>query len=358
MKVVITAGGTGGHILPALSVAIEFRKQYEDLSLLWIGTSRSREKELCLKYNIELKILEVTGIKRKLHVSSLFAIFKFIYAVVHMRSYFKNNTPDLIIAFGGYVCAPVLAAAKSAKIPYYLQEQNSIPGVVNRYYSSNAQCTFLGYPLHGKWKLKGRSEITGTPIRKVSDDIKNYNYPETIETKLPTIMISGGSQGAASMNEYLIEPVKKFLNSSIQVIWQTGSYSFDKINSIFGRFPHCYIFSSCDDLYPYYSIANIIICRSGAGTLSEIAYFGLPCIMIPLPWAAEDHQWENAGFVESAGWGIRIAQDEKCSEKTFKSIQMIFKDKNMYERMSQRALDNSPDDAAKVIVQKIMEERY
>ncbi|MGD9201217.1 MAG: UDP-N-acetylglucosamine--N-acetylmuramyl-(pentapeptide) pyrophosphoryl-undecaprenol N-acetylglucosamine transferase, partial [Chitinispirillia bacterium] len=122
-------------------------------------------------------------------------------------------------------------------------------------------------------------------------------------------------------------------------------------------YPHCYIFSTCDDMYPYYSIANIIICRSGAGTLSEIAYFGLPCIMIPLPWAAEDHQWKNAGVVESAGWGVRIAQDEKCSEKTVKSIQMILKDKNMYERMSRRALDNSPDDAAKIIVQKIMAER-
>lgn len=356
MNIVIAAGGTGGHIFPALSVAIELKKESGDLSLLWIGTSRNREKELCEKYNIPIKILDVSGINRKVSLSSLFAIKKFVRALSHMNAYFKEYRPDAAVAFGGYVCAPVLAAARKNKIPYFLQEQNSVPGLVNRFFSSKARSSFLGYPLSRKHRLKGKSEITGTPIRTVINTFENFKYPERFDKTRNAILICGGSQGAASMNDCLIEPIKKIVKNGIHVIWQTGSFSYEKIVNLFGDVKDVYIFDTLGDLYPYYAASNIVICRSGASTLNEIAYFGLPCITIPLPWAAENHQWMNAAYVEHAGWGIRVAQDENCGAKVEKALNNLLSNKELYENMSRKALDNSPVGSASVIAKKILEQ--
>ena len=181
MNIVIAAGGTGGHIFPALSVALELRKQCNDLSLLWIGTSRNREKELCEKHIIPLTILDVRGMKRKLSFSSVLALKDFIGALRYMNSLFRKNRPDAVAAFGGYVCAPVLAAARKNKIPYFLQEQNSVPGLVNRIFASKAESSFLGYPLSGKYKLKGKCVITGTPIRTVENSFDTFEYPQSFD---------------------------------------------------------------------------------------------------------------------------------------------------------------------------------
>lgn len=356
MNIVITAGGTGGHIFPALSVAIELKKQRDNLSLLWIGTSRSREKELGEKYNITVKILNVSGMDRKLSFSSLIAFVKFIQAAFNMHTFFRGNRPDAVIAFGGYVCAPVLAAARLCKIPYFLHEQNSVPGLVNRIFSTGAKYSFLGYPICGKWKLRGKTEITRTPVRTVTDSFNGFQYPENFDRNGRTILICGGSQGAASMNDCLIEPVKKMLNDGLHVFWQTGDVSYGKIVNLLSGFNKAFVFKTVDDLYPYYAVANIVICRSGASTLSEIAYFGLPSIMIPLPWSAENHQWINAGHVEKEGWGVRITQGENCGTRVEITIDNLLSDKKRYEKMRQNALDNSPDNSASIIVRRIIEQ--
>ena len=354
MNIVIAAGGTGGHIFPALSVALEMKKQHSDLSLLWIGTSRNREKELCEKNDIPLKILDVRGIERKLSLSNLLAIKKFAGALCHMNAYFKKNRPDAVVAFGGYVCAPVLAAARKNKIPYFLQEQNSVPGLVNRFFSSKASISFLGYPLSRKKKVRGKSEITGTPVRTVINTFENFMYPEHFDKSRKAILVCGGSQGASSMNDCLIEPIKKIVKNGIQTIWQTGSNSYEKIVNLFSDVNNVYIFNTLEDLYPYYAVSNIVICRSGASTLNEIAYFGLPCITIPLPWAAENHQWMNAAYVEHAGWGIRVAQDENCGAKVEKALNDLLSNNKLYESMSRKALDNSPVGSASIIAKKIL----
>ena len=273
-----------------------------------------------------------------------------------MNAYFKKNYPDAVVAFGGYVCAPVLAAARKNKIPYFLQEQNSVPGLVNRFFSSKARSLFLGYPVSRKYRLKGKSEITGTPIRTVVNTFENFKYPEHFDKIKKTILICGGSQGAASMNDCLIEPIEKVVKNGIQILWQTGSFSYEKIANRFGDVKDAYIFDTVEDLYPYYAVSHIVICRSGASTLNEIAYFGLPCITIPLPWAAENHQWMNAAYVEHAGWGVRIAQDENCGEKVEKALGDLLSNKDLYENMSRKALDNSPVGSASLIAYKILKQ--
>jgi UDP-N-acetylglucosamine--N-acetylmuramyl-(pentapeptide) pyrophosphoryl-undecaprenol N-acetylglucosamine transferase len=197
--------------------------------------------------------------------------------------------------------------------------------------------------------------VTGTPVRKVTGSYDDFEYQETFRKESKTILICGGSQGAASMNECLISPVHSMLQKKWQVVWQTGDVSYAYIKEHMGEVAGLYVFNTVDDLYPYYSAADLVICRSGASTLSEVAYFGLPCIMIPLPWAAENHQWINAGCVETQGWGIRVPQDKACSAEVEKAVLNLVSDEILYETMCRKALDHSPDGAAEKIVKRVLQ---
>jgi UDP-N-acetylglucosamine--N-acetylmuramyl-(pentapeptide) pyrophosphoryl-undecaprenol N-acetylglucosamine transferase len=354
MKIVIAAGGTGGHIFPALSVALRFKKTYGDVSLLWIGTKRNREKELCERHGIPIVLLDVAGIERKFTMKTIRALFNFSVGLFRMRSIFDKEKPAAIIAFGGYVCAPVLGAARFASVPYFIQEQNTVPGIVNRIFSSAARMVFLGFPIMGKKSLRGRTLVSGTPVRERELHYENYPYPHGFSREKKTIFICGGSQGAQSMNVCLIGPVKGWVAQGFQVVWQTGNAGHAEVETAVGSKRGVFVFPSIDDLYPYYAVVKAVICRAGASTLAELAYFGLPCVMIPLPWATENHQWMNAGVVETQGWGIRVRQDEQCGSLAEQAIAHILSDEKTFETMSKNAFGHSPADAAKTIVETVI----
>ena len=348
-RIVIAAGGTGGHIFPALSVAIELKERFASASLLWIGTSRSRERELCGRNAIPLEILDVEGIKRAISLSVVRAVVRFIKAVFGMMSLFGKNRPAAVVAFGGYVCAPVLSAACLRRVPYYLQEQNTIPGLVNRVFARGAARIFLGFPLAGKYSLRGRAEVTGTPVRPGEKTYEGYRYPDGLDRAKKAILICGGSQGAQSMNALLVASVNKWAAGGMQVVWQTGGPSFVELSGLFKSQRRVFLFATIDDLYPFYAVSKLVIGRAGASTLAEVSYFGLPCVLIPLPWAAENHQWVNAGLVESQGWGIRVAQNDSCGANVEKAVETILSTEKTYNAMCMKALDNSPAEAAKKI---------
>lgn len=353
MKLVIAAGGTGGHIFPALAVTLEIKKHWSDWVLLWIGTARSREREICDRYDIPLKILNIQGINRPLGIRAFSGLISFVREFIHMVSFFKKERPDTVIAFGGYVCAPVLAAARFQKIPFFIHEQNAVPGMVNRIFSSFAQCSFLGFPLQGKRRLKGETKVIGTPVRQVNGTYDRYPYPEGFNRSKKIILISGGSQGASSMNKCLLDPARELAEEGIQIVWQTGEPAYSMVIEQMSKYKNAFIFKSIDDLYPYYVCTSLVICRAGSSTLNEIAYFGLPCIMIPLPWASENHQWMNAGLVEIQGWGFRLSQDNGCGNVVANTVRTVLRDKNLYEKMSRKALDNSPAYATEEIIKEI-----
>jgi UDP-N-acetylglucosamine--N-acetylmuramyl-(pentapeptide) pyrophosphoryl-undecaprenol N-acetylglucosamine transferase len=348
-KIVIAAGGTGGHIFPALSVALALKSRYPAAALLWIGTYRSREVELCKKHGIPIMILDVIGIARRFSLTAVIAALTFARAVVSVVFQFRRDRPLAVIAFGGYVCAPVLAAAVIKKVPIYLHEQNTVAGLVNRLFSRYAAKMFLGFPLAGSGTIAGASEVTGTPVRTGVTSFETFPYPSGFDIKKKAVLISGGSQGAKSMNDCLIEPAAAWAGSGMQVIWQTGLPSYEDLSAKFKGTKNMFVFATLDDLYPYYAVSKLVICRAGASTLSEISYFGLPCVMIPLPWAAENHQWVNAGLVQTQGWGIRVAQEEQCGTNVEKAVRSILSDEKKYNEMCMKALDNSPADAAEKI---------
>lgn len=353
-RVVITAGGTGGHIFPALSVAKAIREKDHSCELLWIGTERSREREVCETNNIPVMMLNVIGINRRNPISAILAIIKMGISVIKVYANFRKQRPDAVVAFGGYVCMPVLIAAKLTGVSSYIQEQNSVPGLVNRLMSGNAKKTFLGLPLAQGSSLKGNALITGNPVRKVELDNGTLADTVSLESSKRTILICGGSQGAASMNRKLLDAVKRLNNDNYQIIWQTGTASFEEIKKSCEGLKSLWIFETLKDLYPYYNVADLLIGRSGASTLAESALFGLPAIMIPLPWSAEDHQMKNAVLIENQGWGKVVKQDDNCSELVYEEVKKILEDEEYYKKMKDNALENSPKNAAVNIAEEIL----
>ncbi len=356
MHLILVAGGTGGHIFPALAVALEMRRRVKHCSLLWIGTERSREREVCEANNIPLVTLDVQGLARSWSPKNIRAALSFARAVKQTRERFRSMNPDAVIAFGGYVCGPALAAARLTGTPYYLQEQNTVPGVVTRWFSARARATFLGFPLAARYQLRGRTTVTGTPVRPIQGAYEDFAYPDGFDVQAQTVLICGGSQGAASMNTALLESIAAVAQRGVQIVWQTGKATCEQVRNRMKSHANVFVFESIPDLYPFYARAKLVVCRAGASTLSEVAYFGLPCVLIPLPWSAEDHQWMNAGFVENQGWGVRIAQDHDCGTQVKNAIDAMLGDMTQYEGMCRKALDSSPTNAAADIVETICRE--
>jgi UDP-N-acetylglucosamine--N-acetylmuramyl-(pentapeptide) pyrophosphoryl-undecaprenol N-acetylglucosamine transferase len=354
--IVIAAGGTGGHIFPALSVALELKRRNNPPSLTWIGTSRSREMELCRDNGIPMEVLDVEGIKRALSPGVVRAAVRFLQAVIRMMKRFGCAKPDAVIAFGGYVCAPVLAAAFLKRVPYFLHEQNTVTGLVNRVFAGGARRMFLGFPLAGKRLPRARTVVTGTPVRFGGKTYEGHLYPDGLDRTKKVILICGGSQGAQSMNERLEAAVSSWASGGRQIVWQTGAPSYEGLAKKFIMYKNVFVYAMLADLYPFYAVAKLVIGRAGASTLAEVSYFGLPCVLIPLPWAAENHQWVNAGLVESQGWGIRVAQDAACGATVEKAVATILSDENKYNVMCMKALDNSPVDAAAKIAGMLVQD--
>ncbi len=353
-RVIITAGGTGGHIFPALSVAKAIREKDDNCELLWIGTERSREREVCETNNIPVMMLNVIGINRRNPISAILAIIKMGLSVVKVYANFRKNRPEAVVAFGGYVCMPVLLAAKLTGVSSYIQEQNSVPGLVNRLMSGNANKTFLGLPLAQGFSLKGNTLITGNPVRKMDGNYGTISDTLGLETSKRSILICGGSQGAASMNRKLLDAVKRLSNDGYQIIWQTGTASFEEIKTSCEDLKSVWIFETLKDLYPYYSVADVLIGRSGASTLAEAALFGIPAVMIPLPWSAEDHQMKNAMLIEEQGWGKVVKQDDNCSNLVYDETKKILENEELIKKMRNAALKNSPENAASEIASEVL----
>jgi len=353
MKIVLTAGGTGGHIFPSMAVADEIREKSGETELVWITTNRSNEKEIAQRFSIKMLSLNVDGIKRAISIQPIKAIFKLVRAVFFMKKYFKTQKPDAVIAFGGYVCAPVLFAAKANKIPFFIQEQNTVAGAVNKFFAKGAKKIFLGMPLIKDFNADGNAVVvTGTPVRKIQN-YDNFAFPDTVDKNSRTILICGGSQGAMSMNKVLVKAVKWFSQNDFQVIWQTGSAGENEIKNEFEGVKNVAVFATFTDLYPYYSIAKFLIGRAGASTISEARLFALPSVFIPLPWSAENHQYHNAQYAQKSGWALCLEQNEEAGDKIISFMETCEKDVGIYKKMKNCATENAAD-AAQIIAETVL----
>jgi UDP-N-acetylglucosamine--N-acetylmuramyl-(pentapeptide) pyrophosphoryl-undecaprenol N-acetylglucosamine transferase len=314
-RIVIMAGGTGGHIFPALAVAQFLQTQGWQVS--WLGTKAGLESRVIPANGIEIDWLSVSGLRGKGILSKVSAIFKLAKSCAEARKILKQRKPDVVLGMGGFVAAPGGLMAKILKIPLIIHEQNRVVGTTNRLLAKIATKVLQGFP--NSFAPKFEAICTGNPLRKIFiDSIKQTNSAQNETLK---ILIVGGSQGAKALNEIVPNAIA-LLKNAVQIHHQTGAAMQNEVAETYEKLNlNAEVSSFIDDMAAAYSWADLIICRAGAMTVSEVAAMGIPAIFIPLPNAIDDHQTANAKYLTEAGAAILLKQSDLTAHNLAQQIE-------------------------------------
>lgn len=304
INILISGGGTGGHIFPAIAIADALRKSAPGCNILFVGALGKMEMEKVPQAGYPIKGLWISGFQRNLSLKNLMFPFKLISSMMKAGRIIRNFKPDVVVGVGGFASGPTLRVAANRHIPIVIQEQNSFPGITNKLLAKHADRICVAYEGLDRWFPSDKIIKTGNPVRENVIDIKGkteeaFNY-FLLEKSKPVILIVGGSQGALSINESIAANLELLANEGLQLIWQTGKLYAEnakqfvntRIPEKLRKFFHVHEFISRMDLA--YAAADLVISRAGAIAISELSAVGKPSILIPLPSAAEDHQTKNA----------------------------------------------------------------
>lgn len=321
MRLVITAGGTGGHIIPALAIAQALREKKPDTDILFIGTDRGLEEKLAAKYNIKFVPLKSAGIKGKSLKSILSAVFVNIRAFASALKIMSSFKPDWVIGAGGYVTGMVVLAGRLTGARCAIQEQNSVPGLTNRILARISHRIFLSFPDAAGSFPAGKAVVTGNPLRPEFQ-------PDDGITKR-TLLIMGGSLGATSINKAAVSAlgmIKKSLNG-LEIIHQTGGADAGWVKKAYDeKGIKVSVEPFIEDMASVFLRTKLAVCRAGGITLSELSRMGVPAIMVPLPNAADNHQYFNALYIAEAGGGWILDQAGLTPETLSAEIHKRLKD--------------------------------
>lgn len=352
-KILISGGGTGGHIFPALSIADVCRRRF-DARILFVGAEGRMEMERVPAAGYDIKALPVAGFNRKNLFKNFSVLLKLRKSLGMAKKIIKDFQPDIAIGVGGYASGPTLKAAQKAGIPTLLQEQNSYPGVTNKLLAKEAGSICVAYEGTERFFPADKIVLTGNPVRK--DLIENNITPEEARTSFgldpskPTLLVVGGSLGARTINESMAPTVNTLLDEGVQIIWQTGKYwkADSKDNSREGLVVTPFL----TDMAKAYAAATLVVSRAGAGTISELELMGKPCILVPSPNVAEDHQTKNARALSDRGAAV-LVPDAECREKLVSEILLLIKNPNRLEEMSREIKKMALPDSDEMIADEI-----
>lgn len=350
MKVIVSAAGTGGHINPAIAISNKIREREPDSEIIFIGTNHGLENDLVPRAGYELKRIEAYGLKKEISINNLKHIFKTIRSAKEVKKIIDEFKPDLVLGTGGYICGPVFAAATTKKIPTVLHESNAYPGKAVKMFAKEVDCVLVGFE-ETKERLKEAKKVvvTGNPtkIKKldISKETKKKVLTELgIKNDLPIVLIFGGSQGAQAINEATVELIKEKLNENYQIIWATGQNQYDIVKESFENsnisiknIKNAKVVPYIYNMEEMINIADLVICRSGAMTITEIAICAKPAIFIPLPSMSANRQEDNARVLEKIGAAKIILNNELTGQKLSQEIDSIIYDKAKLESMGELA---------------------
>ena len=363
MRVIIAAAGTAGHINPGLAIANEIKKQEKNSKIIFIGTTRGLENDLVPRAGYELKTIDAYGLSKKISIDNIKKMYKTLKGFGEAKKIIKEFKPDVVIGTGGYICGATIMGAHKLGIPTVLHESNAFPGKAVKMLSKSTDTILVSFK-DAIPRIKGAKNIvyTGTPVKIRKQDYTNEQKKNKLEelklkNEKPSVLIFGGSQGAKKINDALIEIIEKGLNKNYQVIWATGPKQYDiikeeldknkkNINRIDGMKIVPYIYNMEEMM----NVADLIVARAGAMTVTEIANLGKPSILIPLPNVSHNHQLYNAKVLEKVGAATIVLNDELTGEKLNSEIENIVLNK---EKML-----NMGKDALKVSVSNVEEKIY
>ncbi len=328
-RVIISGGGTGGHIFPAVSIANALKRIDMDTQILLVGADGRMEMERVPKAGYRIIGLDIQGFQRGSILKNIALPYKILKSVIQAGKIIREFKPDVAVGVGGYASGPLLYMASRMKVPYLIQEQNSYAGITNKKLGRNARKICVAFEGMERFFPAGKIVITGNPIRKESVDIigkrdEALSFFGLSSTK-KTILLIGGSLGAGTLNNSLLAGLDKIIDADVQVIWQTGKYYYKSLHEQIQGKPYSGIkmheFLERMDLA--YAAADLVISRAGAGTLSELYAVKKAVILVPSPNVAEDHQTKNATALEKNGAAVLIKDSEAIQRLIGEALQLI-----------------------------------
>lgn len=358
MKIIISGGGTGGHIFPAIAVAQELQAQADVTDILFVGAKGRMEMERVPKAGFEIIGLPVSGFQRRLTYKNLLFPFRLLKSMWKANRIIRGFKPDVVVGFGGYASGPVTKAAEWNKVPVVLQEQNSYAGVTNRLLAKRAEKICVAYKGMEKFFQSEKLIFTGNPVRKDISSLneikeESHEYFGLVQNK-KTVLIFGGSLGAGSLNKAVRHNLKSLNDrDDLQFIWQVGQYYYDSYKDIEeAKKENVVLLPFIERMDLAYAAADLVVCRAGALTISELCLAAKPAILVPSPNVAEDHQTKNAKSLADVGaaWMIR---DDQVVDTLGKQITTILDDTGQLETVSEKIKPFGKPDAAAAIAEVV-----
>ncbi len=357
-RFIISGGGTGGHIFPALSIARALLERMPDAGILFVGAEGRMEMEKIPAAGFRIIGLPVQGLVRKFSLKNFIVLLKLLKSLLKAGSIIREFKPDAVIGTGGYVSAPVLGMAGRKGIPTFIQEQNSYPGISNKLLAKKAKKIFVAYPGMEKFFPGEKILLTGNPVRKDLKFIKEKTDEASEYFKLgkekKIILIIGGSLGAGTLNDAVKEKLEMIAASDIRLIWQSGSYYYESAKQSLDR-------STCSNVKLYdfisrmdlaYAIADLVVSRAGAGTISELCLCAKPAILVPSPNVAEDHQTHNAMAMLRQG-AAEMIEDKRAVKDLFDEAIKLVSDEERLKSLSEEAAKLAVNNSAELIAAEI-----
>lgn len=362
MRILISGGGTSGHINPAIAIANDMCGRNKNIQAAFAGTEKGIESKLVPREGYKLYYLKVKGFKRKFSFENIDALIKAFTSQIAAKKIIKDFKPDIVIGTGGYVSWPVLSAAAKLKIPTVIHEQNAFPGVTTKMLAKVVDRVMISFEESRKYfKDEEKLIYTGLPVK---NEFFNVDYKQAKKELSPgksMILSVGGSMGAHKINEVMIDFMDKFSkNKNVTHYHATGSLGYKEFSKLFkskglNAYNNLFLSEYIFDIHKYYAAADIIICRAGAATLTELAVLKKPAILIPSPYVTENHQYKNAVALEKAGAAIVIEEKDLTAELLMEKVNELVSDPFKISEMSRNITKFGSIDTLDKIYDIVME---
>ena len=365
MKIIISGGGTGGHIYPGLAVARKLEEEYSEVEISFVGTDSGLEADIVPQAGYKLKTIKAEGFSRKLSLQLFKAVAKTSIGVLQSYKFIKEFGPDLVLGTGGYVCGPIVLAATLQKIPTIVHEQNAYPGLTNRLLAKVVDKVALSNSsAQNYFKEEDKLVVTGNPIRpEILTKEKSAAYQElNLDSNKQTILVFGGSRGAKSINQALVGLYEQLEDLDVQLLHVAGKKDFDRVAAKAKELGINDFKSGKIRIKPYLynmesalAVADLVISRAGATGLAEITASGIPAILIPYPYATDNHQEHNARALEEEGAAKVILDEELTAKKLWSQIEELLADQRQLKQMRKASLAIGEPQATDKLMEEMIE---
>lgn len=357
-RLIISGGGTGGHIFPAIAIANAFRERHPDAHILFVGARGRMEMTRVPEAGYEIIGLWISGLQRKLTISNLLFPIKLVVSYLRSMVIVRRFKPDAVVGTGGFASGPMMIAATRSGVPTVIQEQNSFAGLANKQVAHKVSKVCVAYEGMEKYFPASKIIITGNPVRKdiltVSDKRDKAKVHFGFQDSRKTLLIIGGSLGARTINESILAGIDKLVDADVQVIWQTGKAYYDVVIPELAKYDKrkLRVFDFLKEMDLAYAAADVVISRSGALAVSELCIAGKPCILVPSPNVAEDHQTKNALALTAKDAAIMVSDKEARTRLVDEALKLLYDEhraKKLSENISLLARPSATEDIVDVI---------